>query len=220
MLRREAFERLIRCNSFLEQKLGPAGRFVFCSGKNTTRKQRGPAWQLIETNSLKRSINSCARLFYPIPRPQESTMDVPMRAVSGQTTVWREGQTLTTRFEQALEKLKDLHCRWKHRRWKLPGTYNGWTQTMVKKTAIGKKTPVSQADGFLPRVAGQLREMIAKVAPGHWRRHRWVPVAVDGTRFEAPHTEANENGLSGTGKEKTAPQVFLLGLSVQQRGTD
>ena len=119
----------------------------------------------------------------------------------GLMMVWSEGQTLAARFEQAHETLKDLR-----RHWKLPGTYSGWAQAMVKKTAVNKSAR------FLPDVSSRLGQMVAEVAPDHWRRHRWVPVAVDGTRFEAPHTEANEQGLGCAGKEKSAPQVFLTML--------
>jgi hypothetical protein len=47
---------------------------------------------------------------------------------------------------------------------------------------------------------------------GSWKRGRWLAVAVDGARTEAPHTRANGTELGCAGKDKTAPQVFLTVL--------
>jgi hypothetical protein len=48
--------------------------------------------------------------------------------------------------------------------------------------------------------------------PSYWTRCGWCALAVDGSRIEAPHTRANEQGLLCAGREKTAPQVFLTTL--------
>jgi hypothetical protein len=54
--------------------------------------------------------------------------------------------------------------------------------------------------------------MMRELAPAHWTRCGWCAVAVDGSRIEAPHTAANEQGLGCAGRDKTAPQVFLTTL--------
>ena len=107
--------------------------------------------------------------------------------------VWSEGQTLAARFEQARDAAGDLH-----RHWKLPQTFSGWSQAIRNKAAA-----------FLPQVTRRLAQQVPCVAPNDWTRHGWVPIAVDGTRLEAPHTQANEDALGCAGRAKSAPQVFL-----------
>ena len=49
-------------------------------------------------------------------------------------------------------------------------------------------------------------------------RDGWCELAVDGSRFECPHTVANELGLGCAGREKTAPQVFVTTVWHAQPG--
>ena len=109
---------------------------------------------------------------------------------------WGEGQTLGTRFDAACE----LGRLW-HPHWKLGESYGGFT------AALGR-----WMDELVPAVVRRFQRMIREMALSHWRRCGWCALAVDGSRIEAPHTAANEQGLGCAGRDKTAPQVFLTTL--------
>ena len=109
---------------------------------------------------------------------------------------WGEGQTLTVRWEQACEAAHDLH-----RHWKLGRSYSGCTKAWKRA-----------ASSVIPALVRRFEWHMQKTARTHWRVRGWVAFAVDGTRLETPHVEANEGGLGCEGREKTAPQVFLTTL--------
>lgn len=110
--------------------------------------------------------------------------------------VWDSGQTLAARWEHALEAGHDLH-----RHWKLGTSYSGFTNAWKKA-----------AGSVIPAVIGRFRRQMQQMAGTHWECRGWLPIAVDGTRIETPHMEANEAGLGCAGREKSAPQVFLTML--------
>lgn len=57
------------------------------------------------------------------------------------------------------------------------------------------------------RLLARLRP--SEASSGHaWRTKRWLVLAVDGSRFEAPRTSANQQELGCAGREKTSPQIF------------
>jgi Transposase DDE domain len=109
---------------------------------------------------------------------------------------WGEGQTLGARFEAACE----LGRFW-HRHWKLGESYGGFTAAMGRWT-----------QELVPAVVRRFQRTIRELGGRHWMRCGWCALAVDGSRIEAPHTAANEQGLLCAGRDKTAPQVFLTTL--------
>lgn len=109
---------------------------------------------------------------------------------------WDEGQTLGARWEHA----KDAALVW-HSAWKLGSSYSGFSE------ALGRSS-----EGVLATIKARLRREMLKLAPRHTGRWRWGAFAADGTRFEAPHVEANETGLGCAGRKKTGPQVFATTL--------
>lgn len=106
---------------------------------------------------------------------------------------WDEGQTLGTRWDHACTTAKALHPHWD-----LGQSYAGFTAALVRETPR-----------LLAAVLPRLRRMLPTLAGRYWHCGRWDAFAVDGSRAEAPHTEANEAGLGCAGKAKTAPQVYL-----------
>lgn len=109
---------------------------------------------------------------------------------------WDEGQNLTIRFENACAAARRAH-----RHWTLGTSYCGFAE------ALERATPT-----LVPTLKRRLQREMLRIAGPYQRRGRWMALAVDGTRIEAPHTAANELGLGCAGKEKTAPQVFLTTL--------
>lgn len=54
---------------------------------------------------------------------------------------------------------------------------------------------------------GEFQNQLPTLAGLSWRWKEYVPLAVDGTRFEAPRTPDNEEKLGCAGKENTCPQT-------------
>jgi Transposase DDE domain len=109
---------------------------------------------------------------------------------------WDEGQTLAARFEHACAAARSTH-----RHWTLGTSYSGFAEALERSTP-----PLAQA------LKRRFQREMLRIAGPYRRRGRWMALAVDGTRLEAPHTAANERDLGCAGKEKTAPQVFLTTL--------
>jgi len=119
-------------------------------------------------------------------RPQRLTWVALMMA-------WDEGQTLTARWEHAKQTAQTLHPHWK-----LGSSYGAFAEALVTMSAE-----------LIPALKARLRQQVLTVAGPYTHRCRWFALAGDGSRLEAPHTTANEEGLGCAGREKTAPQVFL-----------
>jgi hypothetical protein len=109
---------------------------------------------------------------------------------------WDEGQTLSDRWEHA----KDAACAW-HPSWKLGASYSGFSEALARSS-----------EGLLATIKARLRREMDGLATRGRHTWRWRAFAADGTRLEAPHTEANEQGLGCAGREKTGPQVFATTL--------
>ena len=109
---------------------------------------------------------------------------------------WVEGQTLTARWESAKQVGQQLHGHWK-----LGTSCSHFVQVLAEHTPK-----------LVRAIAKRLRGQMIKMAGLHARRCRWIALAADGSRIEAPHTEANEDGLGCAGRQKTAPQVYLTTL--------
>lgn len=110
---------------------------------------------------------------------------------------WDDGQTLRARWEHA----KDAALAW-HPSWKLGSSFGGFTEALLRLS-----------DGLLRTLQARLQRQMLRLAPrDHEATWRWRAFAADGTRFEAPHSEANESGLGCAGREKTGPQVFATTL--------
>jgi Transposase DDE domain len=69
---------------------------------------------------------------------------------------------------------------------------------------------VSYSDQLLPIVWCRFQSLIETASPQHYRIGRWLPLAVDGSRFTTPRTTSNEKafaaqnfGKGGRGKNRT-----------------
>lgn len=114
---------------------------------------------------------------------------------------WSEGQTLHARWEAAKQTVGALH---KH--WKLGTSYGGFSEALTRSP-----------ERLIEAIQQRLRAKMLQVPEKHRRCCRWNAFAVDGSRLEAPHVEANEQGLGCAGREKTGPQVFLT--TIRHMGT-
>ena len=109
--------------------------------------------------------------------------------------VWSDQATLTGAFAHA-----------KHLALSMLGevavtTYQGLANALVSWTGC-----------LLPLIQQRLQDLMEQTGGDYWRIGGWLPLAVDGSRIEAPHTADNQAGLGCAGREKTAPQVFLTTL--------
>ncbi len=141
---------------------------------------------------LSAEIHSC--WFFGQFSVRKGTRWTPQRLVwIGLMMVWDEGQTLGSRWEHACEVARDCH-----QHWKLGTSYSAFIKAWGQKATTIFLTLVQ-------RFQRQMQEQAGK----HWHCNGWLAFAVDGTRIEAPHVAANEEGLGCAGRDKTAPQVFL-----------
>lgn len=114
---------------------------------------------------------------------------------------WSQGQSLQARWEDA----KDVVGAW-HGHWKLGRSYGGFTEALTRSP-----------DLLINALKERFRARMRQVAGPYRLRCRWEAFSVDGSRLEAPHVEANEQGLGCAGREKTGPQVFLT--TIRHMGT-
>jgi len=109
---------------------------------------------------------------------------------------WREEKLLTSRFETVRELLANmLNAQ------SIPASYTGYAEALAR---------------WMPRLLTPLvahfQREVRRLAGERWKTSGWVVFAADGSRFEAPRTQANETVLKCAGKLKTAPQVFQTAL--------
>jgi DDE family transposase len=136
------------------------------------------------------------RVFSRVPLQGQSSWRPQRLAWVALLMAWDEGQTLAARWEHAKQTAHTLHAHWK-----LGRSYGGFTAGLVGMTAE-----------FIPVIKARLRQQLLTMAGPYAQRCRWFALAADGSRLEAPHTTANEEGLGCAGREKTAPQVFMTTL--------
>jgi len=109
---------------------------------------------------------------------------------------WDEGQTLDSRWEHAREVAGGLHAHWS-----LGTSYSGFAAALVR-----------ESPRIVAGIKTKFREAMRAMGSRHQTRCGWRAFAVDGSRVEAPLTEANEDGLGRAGREKSGPQVFVTTL--------
>lgn len=108
---------------------------------------------------------------------------------------WSTEPTLTDRLESVGDWLNQ-----RLPRWRLGQSLSGFSRASIRET---------------PRMLDPIRRQLRKPVAGWLEQYRvcgWVVMAVDGSRFEAPRTRANEAGLGCAGREKTTPQIYQTTL--------
>lgn len=107
---------------------------------------------------------------------------------------WDPAPTLAQRFAATRAVLD----RGLPRRRRVPRTYQGFIKALS-----------TRGRGLAAELATHLRALTQKAADRAWRLGEFVPIAVDGSKFDAPRTIANEP-LGLAGKDKCGPQMMLL----------
>lgn len=103
---------------------------------------------------------------------------------------WLPERALRERFVRARQIVNKLHPRWK-----LPVSYSGFVDAQLRT---------------MQKICPELKTLLRPndLWADNWLVHGWLLLAVDGTKFECPRTEANEQKLGCAGAEKSCPQVF------------
>jgi hypothetical protein len=118
---------------------------------------------------------------------------------------WDEGETAGERFESARQAVAEMYPGRER-----PGvSYNGFMD------ALGRYSGHSLAE-----LQDHLRREVLKRLGGeqgergrHWLyKGKWVLLAADGSKFDAPDTKANQEQLGTSGRGKSGPQQFLTVL--------
>ena len=107
---------------------------------------------------------------------------------------WDSGPTLAQRFESALAVLD----RCLPRRKRTGRTYQGFVKALTR-----------HSDTLVGLLIPHLRTCTIQAAGKSWKVGRWIPIGVDGSKFDAPRTVANEE-LGFAGKDKCGPQMMML----------
>ena len=115
-------------------------------------------------------------------------------AIAGVLMSWDPAPTLTQRFESVLAVLDEALPR----RRRTGRTYQGFVKAAAR-----------HADALLDQLTLHLRQQTRNAAAKHWRVGNFVPIAVDGSRFDAPRTIANEP-LGFAGRDKCSPQMMAV----------
>ena len=115
-------------------------------------------------------------------------------ALAGVLMSWDSAPTLAQRFESALAVLD----RSLPRRKRTGRTYQGFVKALTRHSG-------TLVNLLIPR----LRTCTIHAAGKFWKVGRWVPIGVDGSKFDAPRTIANE-ALGLSGKDRCGPQMVLL----------
>jgi hypothetical protein len=115
-------------------------------------------------------------------------------AIAGVLMSWDPAPTLGQRFESVLCVLDAALPR----RRRTGRTYQGLVKAMAR-----------HGDALLIMLAPRLRACTRRAAGRHWRVGSFVPIGVDGSRFDAPRTIANEP-LGFAGKAKCSPQMMVV----------
>ena len=103
---------------------------------------------------------------------------------------WLPERALRERFVRARQIIKRLHPRWD-----LPISYSGFVEAQLRT---------------MQQIGPEVQELLRPddLWADNWMVHGWLLLAVDGTKFECPRTQANEEKLGCAGAEKSCPQVF------------
>lgn len=109
---------------------------------------------------------------------------------------WDEGQTLNARWEHAGEVARSMHAHWK-----VGTSYSGFAAALVR-----------ESPRIIAGIKAKFQEAMRAMPDRYQKRCGWYAFAADGSRVEAPLTQANEDGLGCAGRKKSGPQVFVTTL--------
>lgn len=105
------------------------------------------------------------------------------------------GASLDERFRDARRWFLELAPGWR-----LGATYQGFVKAL-------RRSPL------LPEwVAAAFRERLREWSGPDWRVGGWVPLAMDGTRFECPRSRSCQKRIGVASRAKSAPQLALVSL--------
>jgi hypothetical protein len=107
---------------------------------------------------------------------------------------WGHGSiSLTERFDQARLTWADPP--------RCPTTYQGFVKALAR---VG--------EAMITAAVTQLHTRMRRIAGRGWRRLGWCVLAVDGSRFELPRTEAHEQAFGVNGRSASGPQAWVTML--------
>lgn len=128
-------------------------------------------------------------LFQDLKLHANTKWNVPVLVVLSLFWVWSENPTLTGAFETVREQCRLI----------LGLTYTLTYQGFIN--ALMTWTPV-----LMPLIVSQLQHLMETIGGEHYRINGWVPLGVDGSRFQVPYTQPNENAYSSKPSETNKSQ--------------
>jgi len=141
------------------------------STPGTTKPASGPS------DLLRRAINWIVTdaMFADLKKHGNVNWQAKPLILLAVLTAWIDAKQLTQAFEKATT--------WSQR----------WYGVIAIETYQGLMRALTQYNSqLLPRMWERLQSLMAQVSPKHFRIGRWLPLAVDGSRFSTPRTLSNE----------------------------
>ena len=162
------------------------------SRKNPTRTKRSPSNEIsINTDQLKAAIQWIVTkgMFAHISL-HGNVGWLPQQLVTlAVLFAWSDGSRMTDCFKKGARLCQNLFN-------VLPiATFQGMVRALV-----------TYGPQLIPCLWTRFQSLMAQVAPSHFRMGKWLPLAVDGSRFTTPRTESNERafGAKSYGKGRQA----------------
>jgi hypothetical protein len=116
----------------------------------------------------------------------------------GAIMTWCAGETDADRFVLARSFCVQVHCPKR----KQPGeAFSGFCQAMLR-------LPMPVWWAFCDAVRGQVFHLVGD----RMTLEGWLPLGCDGSRMECPRTEELEENLGKSGKDKSAPMIWVIAL--------
>jgi hypothetical protein len=110
--------------------------------------------------------------------------------------VWDESWALKDRFANA----RRLHDGAVPRARRVPATYQGLVKAVRRLLTAA----------LLERLESHLRTLVREASAGAWTVGGWVPLAIDGSRFECPRTARNLERFGRANRDGSGPQQTAL----------
>jgi hypothetical protein len=151
------------------------------TNKRQTTKKRSSKAAATEADRLGRAINWCLNdsMFADLNVHGNANWSAKFLIALAVLTAWGEHRRMTDSFNEATTLSRRLFGI------VTINTYQGMMRALVKYTGQ-----------LLPVVWRRLQMLTEKASPEQFRIGRWLPLAVDGSRFSTPRTVSNEKAFA------------------------
>lgn len=152
-----------------------------CKGRQKTNRKHSHPKGTTQKDLLRRAINWVLneKMFANLQTHGNTKWKPKYLVVLAVLTAWSDGQRMTDAFDKAKKLSQNMFAQIAIE------TFQGMTRALVTYTTQ-----------LLPLVWLRLHELMHEVGGEYYRIGKWLPLAVDGSRFTTPRTKSNEDAFS------------------------